>query len=510
MNGFMMRRPDALLTTALILAAATGCARREYFPSDGDAAARLPEYLTAVMESRPMPGLAVAVVKGHDIIFAEGYGVRALGESEPVTAATTFHTASVSKALVATATVRLAANGDIDLDAPITRYLPYFTLADGREGEITVRHLLSHTSGLPDVEDYGWDAPEFDDGALERYVRSLASEQLLFEPGTQWKYSNMAFEVLGDMLAKVGGRSFEEVVQSIVLEPTGMIRSSFLRVENEDWAAPHRGALAPTRGDLYPYNRAHAPSSTLQSNVLDLSRFLAALLEDDEGGHAILPDDQKTQMWRQHASVERGIGMGLGWFTRSHRRSRMVLTPGRDPGFNAVVALLPERGVAVVLLTNYDGQSSFELVELVDGVLDVGLGRRPTLPRTSIAIPIARVLEERGLDAAIAEYRRLRDTKDPRYRIGMSDLITLGHDLRQTGRVADAIAFYSLNASEHPDYFGSHSALARAYLEVGDTANAVDSYRTVLDLEPERYGCPESCYRDEELETLLSRQLGPP
>lgn len=72
MKGFMMRRPDALLTMEMILVATTDCARREYFPSDGDAAAHLREYLTAVMESRPIPGLAVAVVKGHGIIFAEG------------------------------------------------------------------------------------------------------------------------------------------------------------------------------------------------------------------------------------------------------------------------------------------------------------------------------------------------------------------------------------------------------------------------------------------------------
>jgi tetratricopeptide (TPR) repeat protein len=111
-----------------------------------------------------------------------------------------------------------------------------------------------------------------------------------------------------------------------------------------------------------------------------------------------------------------------------------------------------------------------------------------------------------GIDAAIAEYRRLRETEDPRYVFGISDLITLGHDLRQSGRMEEAIRFYRLNADEYPDYFASHSALAEAYLQRGDTTRALESYRRVLSMNPERYGCPESCYRDKRLDALLANR----
>lgn len=504
MTPFLKRPPAGVLVIPFALVLTAGCGSREYFPDPAHAADALHDHITAVMETRPMPGLAVAVVKGQEIMFADGFGVRALGLPDRVTAGTIFHTASVSKAFVATATMQLAEAGRLDLDAPVTRYVPYFSLADGRAGDVTIRHLLSHTSGLPDVEDYGWDRPEFDDGALERYVRSLAAERLLFEPGTQWRYSNMAYDLLGDVLAKVEDMPFEDVIERLVLSPLGMPRSSFLPVEDPDRAAPHRGSIAPTRTEVYPYSRPHAPSSTLQSNVLDLARFASAMLDAGVGRDGLLADAGKQHMWRRQARVDRGIGMGLGWFLRAHRRSRMVLAPGRDPGFNGVIALLPDHGVGVVLLTNYDGQSSFELVELVDGVLDIGLGRKPRLPRASIGIPLARTLGALGVDAAIAEYRRLRRADDSRYRFGMSDLITLGHDLRQAGRIEEAIQLYRLNAEEHPDYFGSHSALARAYLQIGDTARAIESYRTVLSMNPERYGCPESCYRDEVLDALLS------
>jgi CubicO group peptidase (beta-lactamase class C family) len=491
---------------ALVLA----CTPGEYFAvKDADVGQRLDAYLQAVMESRPMPGLGVAVVKDGRIIFADGLGVRALGAPDPVTPATIFHTASVSKAFVATAAVRLAGEGRLDLDAPVTRYLPYFRLADGREGEITIRHMLTHTSGMPDIEDYGWDTPEFDEAALERYVRSLSDQRLLFGPGTKWSYSNMAYDVLGDVLSKVAAAPFEEVIRRAILAPLEMNQSSFLPIQHPsgDQASPHRGALSPTSATVYPYHRAHAPSSTLRSNALDLARFANAMLRRDHpDGVTILSDSLKDVMWRPQAEVDRGIKMGLGWFLRSHRATTMVVAPGRDPGFNALIALLPDRGVGVVLLANYDGQSWLELVELADGVFDVGLGRDPNLPKASVAVPLGQVLAVEGIDAAIAEYRRLRETEDPRYVFGISDLITLGHDLRQSGRMEEAIRFYRLNADEYPDYFASHSALAEAYLQRGDTTRALESYRRVLSMNPERYGCPESCYRDKRLDALLANR----
>ena len=485
-----------------------GCAAGPYFPErDTGAGDRVGEYLTAVMDSRPIPGMAVAVVRRGEVVYSRGFGVQELGTGPPVTPETIFHTASVSKALVATAAMQLVQQGKLDLDTPVTRYVPYFRLAEDGAARITARHILTHTSGMPDVEDYGWESPEFDDGALERYVRSLADQRLRAQPGETWAYSNMAFEVLGDVIAKISGVPFEQAVQDAILGPLGMAHSSFLPGTGPPRlrAVPHRGNLAPAATQVYPYHRAHAPSSTLRSSVNDLARFVAAMLNGGRrDGITLLPEDGLEEMWRPGADVDRGLRMGLGWFLRKHRGNRMVLHPGRDPGFNAMIGFLPERGVGVAILTNYDGQSAFELVEIADGILDVGLGRRPALPKASVAVPVARVLASRDLEAAIAEYHRLREANDARYDYGLSDLITLGHELRRAGRTEEAIRLYQLNAAEHPDYFASEQALASAYLALGDKVRAVESYRKVLAMKPERYGCPPSCYRDERLEALLA------
>ena len=162
------------------------------------------------------------------------------------------------------------------LDAPITTYLPYFEMEDPRAKTITVRQLLTHTSGMPDVEDYEWDRPQYDDGALERYVRSLEDQKLVFAPGERIQYSNIAYEILGDAVAKVSGMTFEEYVRQNVLFSHWHARQHAPREGDEpraDDVGPRaRRRRSPVRHDVYPYNRAHTPSSDLHSNVLDMSR----------------------------------------------------------------------------------------------------------------------------------------------------------------------------------------------------------------------------------------------
>src|SRR5262249_20107717 len=154
---------------------------------------------------------------------------------------------------------------------------------DSRARQITVRQLATHTSGMPDVTDYEWGKPQRDDGALERYVRSLGGEKLLWDPGSRFAYSNMAFEVLGDVIAKAAGTSFEEVVQSQILKPLGM-RSSTLLLEAADPSKLAGGYTRSSAGPAlvpvaaYPYNRAHGPSSDLMSNVEDMARWALANL----------------------------------------------------------------------------------------------------------------------------------------------------------------------------------------------------------------------------------------
>ena len=254
------------IPTILIGLACVLPARAE--PGENRYIERLEPFIQKTMQEAKVPGLAVGIVEAGRPVYVRGFGVMdARDPARPVTAETLFHMASVTKPFVATSVMQLAEQGRVELDAPMTRYLPYFQLKDSRYRAITVRLMLTHTSGMPDVEDYLWDKPEFDDGALERYVRSLQDKSLRWEPGRKFAYSNMAYEVLGDLVAKVSGMSFEDYVTKNILKPAD---DGFLTA----------AVMLPARktGVVVLINSDRAPLHAIERKAL-----LVALDEDQRG-----------------------------------------------------------------------------------------------------------------------------------------------------------------------------------------------------------------------------------
>jgi CubicO group peptidase (beta-lactamase class C family) len=294
-----------------------------------------------------------------------------LGHPEkPVTPETLFHMASVTKPFVATCVMQLWEQGKVDLDAPVTKYLPYFRLNDPRYRSITVRQILSHSSGMPDVEDYEWNKPQDDDGALERYVRSLTKQKLLFDPGAKMAYSNMAYEVLGDLVAKVSGMSFEDYADAHIFKPLGMTSSTLL-LKKADPAKLADGYTRPRGGDYasihaiaaYPYNRAHTPSSNLESNVADMARWAMANLNRGElDGKRILKSSTYDMMWKPAIDEEfcrpngecRKLGdqVGMSWFIETKKGHTIISHSGGDDGFVTLIVLVPDLNMAFLWMQN--------------------------------------------------------------------------------------------------------------------------------------------------------------
>jgi CubicO group peptidase (beta-lactamase class C family) len=182
-------------------------------------------------------GLVLGVYSRGTVILTQAFGTMRLGSSEPLTARSVFHMASVTKPFVATAVMQLVDQGKVDINTPVTRYLPYFKMNDPLASSITVKQLLTHTGGMPDVTDYRWEHPEYDDGSLERSVRGLADSAIVFAPGTRWQYSNIGFEVLADLIAKVSHEPFEEYMQRRIFTPLGMKHTTLLMtdVDRRTW-----------------------------------------------------------------------------------------------------------------------------------------------------------------------------------------------------------------------------------------------------------------------------------
>src|SRR5882672_6076715 len=281
-----MPRPDRCVVAflvALMIAGTTSCRAVRTSQTDQRYVQQLQPILEQFVQWQEIPGLAIGIVENDQLVYAHAFGLKHLGRpADPLTTRSLFHMASITKPFVGTSIMQLVERGILDLDAPVVKYLSYFRLADDRYNQITVRQMVTHTSGMPDVDDYEWDKPQFDDGALERYVRSLTNQKLLFAPGERVQYSNMAFEILGDVVAKASGESFDDYVQRHILAPLQMTDSTLLlRQANPTlltWGheLDEQGVPFPSR--VFPYNRMHSPSSNLHSNVPDMARWAIANL----------------------------------------------------------------------------------------------------------------------------------------------------------------------------------------------------------------------------------------
>lgn len=341
--------------------------------------------LEKFIQEHELPGLAIGVIEDNRVVYARGFGVQHLNrKNDAVTPRSLFHMASITKPFVATSIMQLVEQGKIDLDSPVLKYLAYFRIADERYKTITVRQMVTHTSGMPDVENYEWDNPQYDGGALERYVRGLTGFKLLFEPGTSFRYSNMAFEVLGDLIAKVSGESFEAYVQRHILTPLGM-KDSTLLVKQADqklmtWGHELDGDGRPFPSKVCPYNRMHSPSSNLHSSVVDMARWAIANMRRGElDGRRILKESTYDVMWKPARAIGPPGGttrnaVGISWFLSEHRGHASVGHGGGDTGYRTDIAMLPERKIAVVWMTNCDWGGNRAITS---AALDVALGLKP-------------------------------------------------------------------------------------------------------------------------------------
>jgi CubicO group peptidase (beta-lactamase class C family) len=333
------------------------------------------------MRKHQIPGFAISVVENGKVIYARGFGVAKLGSNTPITTKSLFHMASVTKPFVATAIMQLVERGKISLDARVTEYLPYFRMKDERFTTITVRQMLTHISGMPDVENYNWDKPEYDDTALERYVRGLNTLSLLGAPGEKFRYSNIAFEVVGDLIAKVSRMSFEGYVQRNILAPLGMKHSTLLVRETnaKRLVAPHirdkDGKVVVSK--VFPYNRPHAASSTLYSSIDDMNRWARANLNRGElNGKRILKTSSYDVLWKPYAEVGEisplvpsDMKIGLSWFLREENGHRLVNHGGGDLGFHSFLLLALDDSISVVAMSNYSSNTGIHVYDIAVAAL---------------------------------------------------------------------------------------------------------------------------------------------
>lgn len=379
--------------------------------------------LEQVWRTFNLPGLAVGVVRESEIVYAKGFGVRDIRTQERVTARSLFHQASISKLFTATAVMQFIELGQVRLDDPIAKYLSNFWLGDERSQSITVEHVLTHTSGMPDPEDHDWEHPEYDENALMRYVNRLHSLQMIADPGQDFAYSSLGFNVLGALITEVSGEPFEAYIKHHIFEPLGMCDSTFLKpdVPFELATSPHIRTPRLTVSDVFPYSRPHAPSGALQSSAWDMCQWALANLNGGalnscrNSSHHILSPEIHRLLWQPRTRTgqdhdSRQTRIGLGWFTGEYKGMPTVMHDGGDIGYETELTLLPEQSVAVTVMANVFPAVTADITRVV---LDAVLGFGVQMPRPPLLLPLMAKLGDTGFEAAVADYRKMdQDSPD--------------------------------------------------------------------------------------------------
>lgn len=300
-------------------------------------------------------GVALAAVARGDVVWSGGFGRLDFEQTEPVTTRSTFAIQSVSKSIVATALMHWVERGAIGLDDPVNRHLAPIAVDNDWEerNPVTIRHLLTHTAGLP--LSLGWGAS----GSLEEMVANDVRTEA--EPGTRLIYANWGYDVLGYLVSRLAGAPWEEAVADTVLRPLGMTATRTARPEPADTGAGEAtghvvsqvdGAVLRVESGVWPYYPG-PPSGSLMSNVEDLARFLVAHLSDGAG---VLTRDTFAEMQRVHAPLGRGGGgMGLGFRVDRRNGRPFFCHTGDGVGFATFVGGHPDEQVGVALLINVGG-----------------------------------------------------------------------------------------------------------------------------------------------------------
>ena len=351
-----------------------------------------------------VPGVAVGVIVGDDEHVVTD-GVTSVDHPLPVDADTLFHVGSTTKTVTATAVLRLVERGDLDLDAPVRTWLPDFRLADDDAARtVTLMHLLTHTAAF---EGDVWSDPGPGDDALARYVEGFAALEQLAPPGTLWSYSNTAFSLAGRVLEVVTGQTFEAAVADLVTEPLGMTSSCFAADEaiTRRTAVGHRtGPDGPQVVRPWGLPRAVAPAGGLASSVRDQLAYARFHLGDGRtpDGAPLLKPESMTFMRQPHARAGggRAAAVGLAWLIQDGRDVALFAHGGSTNGQESSFVIVPERGVAVTVLTNADRGAALQAA-LTKAILRdlLGPASRPEL----VALPAPALAEFTGRFADRAE-----------------------------------------------------------------------------------------------------------
>jgi len=338
----------------IVLFCVAGAARAS---SDGEAATKADAAVEAQRKAQKIPGVGLAVCRDGKLVKASGYGLGNVEWNDAVTPETIFQTGSVGKQFTAMAVMMLVEEGKIGLDEKLSKYVPESPTI---WKDVTIRNLLSHTSG---IADYAGDNGPLGNAVVdlrrdyteEELITAFSKMKMDFEPGEKWSYSNSGYVLLGVVIHRVTGKFYGEVLQERIFRPLGM--SSTRIISEEDIVKQRSGGYRLVKDELKNQEWV-APSlnttadGALYTNVLDLSKWDAALREKK-----FVKASSYEAMW---SPVKLNDGKtypyGFGWFLEDKGGYKAVSHTGSWQGFTMAINRYEKEGLTVIVMTNLDSE----------------------------------------------------------------------------------------------------------------------------------------------------------
>lgn len=441
-----------------------------------DLAADIEALLAAYHDAGRFNGTAL-VAEGDEVVYAGGFGQADRTWGVAHTPEVRFRIGSITKQFTAALVLQLVEEGLVDLEAPITTYLPDYPAAQG--DAVTVHQLLTHTSGIPNYTSL----PHFRDEIMrepfapDSFLTVFSGLPLEFEPGSAHRYSNSGYYLLGVIIEHVTGQPYDVALRERLLTPLGL----------RDTGYDHFGEVIDRMATGY----VNVPGGFEHAAYLDTSTpYAAGMLYSTVGDlHTWTRALHRGAAFRDAATLERMLtpalsgyayGVGVGARPLGGDSVRVVEHGGGINGFRTMLRYLPDQERTVVVLDNAENDAA----AVAEALTLLLYGETPPTPRRAIADVVAEVIDEAGVEAALDRYRTLRADAPDAYDFGEEQLNMLGYHYLGRGDTETAIALFRLNVEQFPDAWNPYDSLGEAYAAAGDRDRAVENYRQALERNP--------------------------
>jgi CubicO group peptidase (beta-lactamase class C family) len=412
-------------------------------------------------------------------IYSEGI----ISDQSPVrpNGNTVYEIGSITKVFASVLLAEMSLKGQLNLTDPISKYLPANVKSPVRNGrEITLLSLATHRSGMPRFpytpypKDLDNPYANYTEDMLYEYVSSFQPD---YDFDTRWRYSNVAYGLLGNILSRIAKKDFEPLILETICRPLSM-PSTAITLTKQMRANTARGHAITGKPTVSLELGALEAAGALRSNANDLLTFAAAnmgLIKTN-----LLPALQLTHVLRAKKDGN-DTYTTMGWTLANDSGRELLFKDGGTPGYRTFLGLDKEKKIGVVVLSNTDNSVTDIGWYILDPAHKVEAYRYPwTLLDT-----LRSTVRTRGVDAAIKLYDELKSVNDTAYQFGEHQLDHLGHELRRKGKIADAIKIFEHNAQVYPKSTMVYVSLGEIYRRTGRNGLSVTNFEKALALEPQ-------------------------